>query len=523
MVSFHTRTANPFYWPKRPYCNIASNFLSIKNRCLLVLKRCSSMKQLSRIHALTQTSGLHRDEYVVSQLLRFYALPPFGSLSYALSLLNHFDHLVPSSWNNLIKDFAKNSLPREAIMVFLDMRSKGIRPNNLTFPFVLKACAMLLAFKEGENVFADVVKHGLDSNVYVQNTLIHLYGSCKKIFYACRVFDQMSGRTVVSWNAIMSACVENSLFNYSIEHFVKMRNSGFEPDETTMVILLSVCTELTNLSLGKCVHSQVIEKGLVLNCHLGTALVNMYSKCGWLDYASFLFDKMLNRNVWTWSAMILGLAQHGLAEKCLQLFSKMKSSSIHPNYVTFVGVLCACSHAGLVDDGYRYFHDMEQKYGIKPMMIHYGTMVDILSRSGRLKEAYNFIVNMPIDPDPIIWRTLLSTCSSIHNINGHTDDADDVAFEIQKKLLELEPKRSGNLVMVANMYAEVGLFSKAENVRKKMKDAGLMKTGGESCVEVGGLIYKFYSGSGSDSKVDFEGIHQLLDRLDLHMKMLRFS
>ena len=344
----------------------------------------------------------------------------------------------------------------------------------------------------------------------------NFYGSCKKVLDARKVFDEMGERSVVSWNAVLTACVESCWLGDAIGYFVKMMDFGFEPDETTMVVALSACVKLGNLSLGNWIHSQMIERGMVLNYQLGTALVDMYTKCGAVGYARLVFNTMKERNVWTWSAMILGLAQHGYATEALKLFSTMmKSSSIRPNYVTFLGVLCACSHAGMVDDGCRYFNEMERVHRIKPMMIHYGAMVDILARAGHLKEAYNFITNMPIEPDPIVWRTLLSACS-IHN----ADDVKEVQDEVRKRLLELEPKRSGNLVIIANMYAEVGMWDKAANVRRVMKDVGLKKIGGESSIELGGSIRRFYSRD--DYHVDHEGTYELLDSLNLHMKMVNF-
>ncbi|KAL3525928.1 hypothetical protein ACH5RR_014300 [Cinchona calisaya] len=422
---------------------------------------------------------------------------------------------MPRYWNNLIRAYAtsKENSQRKALRVFFEMRSSGAQPNEHTFPFLFKACASVEALHDGRQIHADVLKRGLDANVYVQNTLIHFYGSCKKIVDAYKVFDEMSYRSVVSWNSIFSACIDNSWFGESIDIFLRMRKSGYQPDETTMVILLSACAEIGNLSLGKWIHSQVIVRAMVVNCQLGTSLVDMYGKCGILDYARLVFDRMSDRNVWTWSAMILGLAQHGFAIQALEIFKSMKSCLIDPNYVTFLGVLCACSHAGLVDDGRRFFHDMECVHGIKPMMVHYGAIVDMFGRAGHLKEAYNFILSMPIKADAIIWRTLLSACS-IHDVNDYTG----LAEKVRRKLLELEPRRSGNLVMVANKYAEVGMWEKAEGLRRSMRDRGLKKMAGESCIEIGGSIFKFFSGN--DFQIPNEEIFRLTDRLNLHTRMV---
>uniref|UniRef100_A0A2N9ERB7 Pentatricopeptide repeat-containing protein n=1 Tax=Fagus sylvatica TaxID=28930 RepID=A0A2N9ERB7_FAGSY len=297
-------------------------------------------------------------------------------------------------------------------------------------------------YEEGRQVHGDVVKCGLDSDVYVQNSLISAYGCCRRILDACRVFDEMSVRTIVSWNAVITACVENMGLDNGMGYFVKMRDAGFEPDETTMVVMLSACVGLGNLSLGRWVHSLVIVRGMVLNLQLGTALVDI--------------------------AMILGLAQHGFANEALDLFHKMmKNSSIRPNYVTFLGALCACSHAGLVNDGYKYFHDMEHVHRIKPLMIHYGAMVDILGRAGQLKEAYAFIMHMPMEPDPIVWRTLLSACS-IHDVNDNDGVGD----------------------------------KKAADVRKIMKAGRLKKMAGESSVSLGGSIHRFFSGYDAEADCD---------------------
>lgn len=509
MVRFPIPTANPIFPPNFSNCN--SNFISKKHQCLTLLKLCSSAQQLFQIHAQIIVSGLHRDSFLLSELIRFCTLSPSKNLRYARSILYGFDDSTPLPWNIVIRGYASSDSPKEAIWVFLGMRRRGIRPNKLTFPFLFKACA---AVKEGRQVHGEVVKCGLDSDVYVQNSLITAYGCCKRISDACRVFDEMSVRTVVSWNAVITACVENMWFDDGMCYFLKMRDFGFEPDETTMVVMLSACAELGNLSLGRWVHSLVIVRGMVLNFQLGTALVDMYAKSGDVDYAWLVFDRVQEKNVWTWSAMILGLAQHGSAKEALDLFLKMMyNSSIRPNYVTFLGVLCACSHAGLVDDGYRYFHDMEYVHKIKPMMIHYGAMVDILGRAGQLKEAYAFIINMPMEPDPIIWRTLLSACS-IHYVN----DKDGVGDKVKKKLLELEPRRGGNFVMVANMYSEVGMWEKAADVRRIMKAGRLKKMAGESCVNLSGSIHRFFSGY--DDQADYGVIYQLLDGLSLHMKMI---
>ncbi|XP_065856714.1 pentatricopeptide repeat-containing protein At2g36730-like isoform X3 [Euphorbia lathyris] len=491
-----------------------TSFLHKKDQCLFLLNLCSSIDHLSQIHAQIQVSALQQDTHLISQLIQFSSLS-LKNLRYAQSILDHsVNPLPPSAWNHLIRGYAASKSPRDAIRVFLRMRRDGITPNSLTFPFLLKACSSCFAIREGKQIHGNAIRYGFDCDVYVNNNLIHFYGRSKKVLDACKVFDNMLLRTLVSWNSVITSCVESSWLGYAIRYFVKMRDFGFEPDETTMVLMLTVCAENGNLGLGRWIHSQVIERGMLMNLQLGTALVDMYAKSGALCYAKLVFDRMGVKNVWTWSAMILGLAQHGFAKEGLQLFLKMISkSSIRPNSVTFVGVLCACSHAGLVDDGFRYFHEMEHEYGIKPMIIHYGAMVDMLGRAGYLKEAYNFIMSMPLQPDPIVWRTLLSACT-VHDAKDNTG----VANKVMKELLQLEPRRAGNLVMVANMYADTGMWEKAGKVRRVLKDGRLKKKGGESCFELAGSIHRFSSGYNSlDGR---EYIYNLLDGLNLHMQKM---
>ncbi|KAI4352570.1 hypothetical protein L6164_006807 [Bauhinia variegata] len=514
MVRLPSPIASLSFPPRTTNSNWNSNFAGIKHQCLSLLKLCVSIKQLYQIQAQAHVSGFYKDTYLLTELVHFFSLSSFKNLNHARALIDHSDNLVPISWNILIRGYASSDSPREAIWVFHGMRRKGIRPNKLTFPFVLKACAGVAALREGRQVQAEVFKSGLDSDVYVRNNLIYFYGCCKKILDAERVFDEMTERTVVSWNSVITACVENLWLADGIKYLVKMRDSGFKPDETTMVVMLSACAELGNFSLGQWVHSQLIARGMVLNCQLGSALVDMYAKSGAVHYARLVFHMLEKRNVWTWSAMILGLAQHGFAKEALELFPKMiNQHSISPNHVTYLGLLCACSHAGLVHEGYKYFHEMELVQGIRPMMVHYGAMVDVLGRAGCLKEAYDFIESMPIEPDPIVWRALLSACT-IHHVNDYSG----IGHKVKKKLLQLEPRRGGNLVMVANTYAEAGMWDKAENVRRFMRDGGLRKMAGESCVELGGSMYTFFSGY--DSRSDLRLVYQLLDEMNLHLKMV---
>ncbi|CAN7103828.1 unnamed protein product [Brassica rapa subsp. narinosa] len=488
---------------------MSSSFKSKKHQCLVFLKLCSSIKHLLQIHAQVHLSALQSDSFIISELVRVSSLSHSKDLTFARTLLLHSSDSSPSTWNMLSRGYASSDSPVDSIRIYSEMKRRRIKPNKLTFPFLLNACASFLGLTAGRQIQVDVLKHGFDSDVYVGNNLIHLYGSCKKTSDARKVFDEMPERNVVSWNSIMTSFVENGKFNLANACFLEMIGARFCPDETTMVVLLSAC--VGNLSLGKLVHSQVMVRELELNCRLGTALVDMYAKSGGLEYARLVFERMCDRNVWTWSAMIVGLAQNGFAEEALELFTKMKKeSSVRPNYVTFLGVLCACSHVGLVEEGYRYFSEMERTHKIKPMMIHYGAMVDILGRAGRLNEAYGFIKKMPFEPDAVVWRTLLSACS-VH----HDEDGEGIGEKVKERLIELEPKRSGNLVIVANRFAEARMWDEAAEVRRVMKENKLKKIAGESCLALGGSVHRFFSGY--DPRFEYVYVYELLDLFKLHL------
>lgn len=480
--------------------------LSIKHNLLSLLKLCSSTKHLSQLHARIHFFGLQRDSHLLAEFVRFCAISPGKNLTRARALVDHYSNdSATISWNFLVRGYVSVDSSTESVRAYREMRRRGVRPNNLTFPFVFKACAAITNLDQGNQVRVDAFKFGVDDDVYVGNTLIHFLGACKRISDARRVFDEMPERTIVSWNSIITACVDSSCFTDSLIYFTKMIKEGFEPDQTTTVLLLSASAELGNLSLGRRVHSQIIVRGMVINSKLGTALVDMYAKSGNLGYAESVFERLKDRNVWTWSAMILGLARHGHAEEALDLFSGMTSRSVAPNHVTLLGVLCACSHAGLVEAARRHFREMRSVHGIEPGLAHYGAMVDVLGRAGRLGEAHGFVADMAVEPDAVVWRTLLGA-GGAHG---------DVARE---RLLAVEPRRTGNLVMAANMYAAAGMWDEAAGVRSAMRRAGMRKPAGQSSVEVAGLARSFMCGYDISRPGD-EAVYGLVRLLNLQMKM----
>ncbi|XP_039009810.1 LOW QUALITY PROTEIN: pentatricopeptide repeat-containing protein At2g36730-like [Hibiscus syriacus] len=277
-------------------CN--RNYFSKKRKCLVFLTLCSSIKNISQIHAQIVISNLHQDSFFLTELVRFSSLSPFKNLSYVHYILINSLNSTPSTWIMLIRGYASSDSPQNAIWVLQEMRKRGLKRNKLTYPFVLKVCTGVEALEEGRQIHGEIVKHGLDDDVYVNNNLVHFYGCCKMIMDAKKLFDEMWERTVVSWNAVITACVENFCVEDALGYFIKMRDCGFARDETTMVIMLSAFAELGFLTLGRLFHLQIIQRGLLLTIQLGTALVDMYAKGGDVRYASRVFKRMKEKNVY---------------------------------------------------------------------------------------------------------------------------------------------------------------------------------------------------------------------------------
>ncbi|KAK3130046.1 hypothetical protein QOZ80_6BG0488200 [Eleusine coracana subsp. coracana] len=479
-----------------------------------LISTATTVPHLLQLHAHLLTSG--RLASLADALLRrLISLPsPHLHLPHAHRLLLSLPPPPLDLFNLILPPLVASNDPTAATDLFIALRREGLRPDAHTLPHVLKALARLApgSLPLVASTHADAVKSGLASAVvYVPNALMAAYSACRQLARAAQVFDEMSRRTVVSWNTALTACADNDRHDRCVGLFAEMVEAGFEPDQTTFVVMLSAAAELGNLALGKWAHGQVVARRLDMTLQLGTAAVNMYAKCGSVSYAKRLFERMTARNVWTWSAMIVGYSQNGMAWEALELFERMKRASVAPNYVTFLGLLSACSHAGLVDEGRRFFHEMQHAYGIKPMMTHYSAMVDVLGRNGRLQEAYDFVMDMPVKADPVVWRTLLSACQ-LHT----SKDCIDIVDKVQSRLLELEPRRSGNYVIVANIYSDIGSWDKAAKARRVMREVGMKKMAGESCVEVGGHFQRFISGD--ESSPGFDLACRVLHELNINMK-----
>lgn len=351
----------------------------------------------------------------------------------------------------------------------------NVRPDDFTLPLVLRACASLGDLKLGLSVHGLCLKLGFRRSLFVASALVFLYVSFGKIFYAREVFDEMHDKDIVLWTAILAGYAQHGEPILALQVFREMVGSGVELDDVVMVSLLLACTQLGWLKHGKSVHSWCLRRySLGLGLNLGNAVIDMYVKCSKLSYGNIVFDNMNEKDVISWSSLILGYGLSGIVNIALELFDRMCEEGVKPNSVTFLGVLSACAHGGLLEKARLYFKMMEDS-DVKAELKHYASLVDCLARAGLLKEAEKFIEEMPVEPDAALLGAILSGCRLHNDI--------EVGERIAKKLIRLQPQKAGYYVLLSNIYAATGRFDEAEKVRIFMKEINVSKVPGCSLIE----------------------------------------
>ncbi|KAJ7972345.1 Pentatricopeptide repeat [Quillaja saponaria] len=588
-----------------------------------LLESCKTIKEALQFHAQIIVSGLNADLFTSSRLIASFALS--GSklgLDHSRILFSRIVCPNIFIWNTMIRGYSRSDTPEDALMLYMSMLAGGVQsPNNFTFPFLVNSCARFSSPETGHQVHCHILKYGFESDIFIVNALTHLYCAFRDVEHACYVFDRSPVRDVVSYNTMISGCVQADKLRCSLQLFGEMKDSLIQPDEFTFVALLSACSLLGDPKIGKKIHCLVYKylASVGSNILLNNAIVDMYAKfgcmnmagrvfstmktsksiaacssmlsgyamCGEIEAARQIFEQMDERDLVSWTAMISGyshagkysealelfvqlealgikpdvvvlvsvlsacarlgafefgrrvhskyvesgffghnailisavidmhakcgaidvaldifwgtpknvnasflynsmisgLAQHGLGEVALTIFKEMELARIRPDEVTFVALLCACAHSGLVEDGKQLFESMLRAYDIKPQIEHYGCMVDLLGRDGRLDEAYGLIQNIPFKANSVIWRAFLGACK----IHGYVELAEIAG----QKLLEMEPDHGARYVMLSNMLANTNQWEEVSRVREAMDNMGIQKPAGWSYVELNGTLHKF--------------------------------
>ncbi|KAK6918739.1 Pentatricopeptide repeat [Dillenia turbinata] len=454
--------------------------------------------------------GLNLDVSVSNALLALYGENGYLSDCQKLfSLMSDYDQV---SWNTVIGAFSDSETKvSEAIEYFMDMMQAGWSLSRVTFINVLAAASSLSLHELGRQLHGLSLKYCLASDTAIENALLSCYGKCGEMEECEKIFSRMSmRRDDVSWNSMISGYIHNDFLTKAMDMVWFMLQNGQRLDSFTFATVLSACACVATLERGMEVHACEIRACLESDVVVGSALVDMYAKCGRIDYASRFFELMPLRNVYSWNSMISGYARHGHGEKALNLFKRMKVEGPPPDHVTFVGVLSACSHVGLVKEGFEHFESMSRTYGLTPRMEHFSCMVDLLGRAGQLDKVEDFINKMPMEPNVLVWRTVLGACCRVNGRNR------ELGRRAAKMLLELEPQNAVNYVLLANMYASGGKWENVAMARSAMKEAAVKKETGCSWVTMKDGIHVFVAGDKSHPDTDL--IYEKLRELQRKMR-----
>ncbi|KAG9442839.1 hypothetical protein H6P81_018693 [Aristolochia fimbriata] len=472
-----------------------------------LLLHCKSLSGLKKIHARIIVNGCEHNPFLASKFVGRYA--EHGSMDNARKVFEVVPERDVLLWNVVIRGYAERGPFAEAIKVYHRMRSSGIHPNRYTYPFVLKACAAV-GGRKGQEIHGHIFRAGLWSDLFVANALVALYAKCGDIVRARRLFDEIPDKDLVSWNSMIAGYSQNELTSEALELFHQMvvgEECRIMPDRVTLVTVLPVCAHLAAIQEGLWIHTHIIKSGMEIDVALGSGLVGTYAKCGRLSTARTLFAKIPQRNVVVWNMMIGGFGMHGHATEAIEMFLEMVGAGVRPDDISFVTLLSACSHAGMVDEGLELFKTMET-HGVERTPVHYACLVDLLARAGRLADALDLIEKMPVKAGKDAWGALLGAC----RIHGNLELAELAA----EKLFVLDPDNAGRYVALAKMYEDAGRMEDVARVRKKMRERRIKKQHGCSMIEVDCVLHTF--GVDDDSHPMAQSIYDTLEHLEMEME-----
>ncbi|KDP44589.1 hypothetical protein JCGZ_22171 [Jatropha curcas] len=470
----------------------------------IALKACANSGDLNHgreIHCQTLKRSLEGSSFVANTLATMYN--KCGKLDYGSRLFENMTIRNVVSWTMIITTYTQTGQEENALRAFIRMKEIGVSPNEFTFAAIISNCANLGRIAWGEQLHAHTLCLGLVGYLSVANSIMIMYSKCGQLTAASMVFQELTRRDVVSWSTIIAGYSQGGYAIEAFEYLLQMIREGPKPNEFTIASVLSVCGNMAILEQGKQLHAHALHVGLEQTVMVQSGLINMYSKCGSIQEASKIFDEAESDDIVSWTSMINGYAEHGFSQDAIDLFEKIPPIGLRPDPVTFIGVLTACSHAGLVDLGFHYFNSMTNKYQIYPSKQHYGIMIDLLCRAGRLSEAESMIKSMPFQQDDVVWSTLLRAC----RIHGDVD----CGMHTAEKILELDPNCAVTHITMANLYAAKGRWKEAANARKLMRLKGIIKDPGWSWIKVKDRVTAFVSRD--QSHPQGEDIYKMLDLL----------
>ena len=534
-LSFCSRQTSVYYRSMREHGIFPNN-----HTLIAMIKSSRSFSLQRQIHAHVVLMGLSLDAYLQNSLIKMYC--DNGEMCHAWNLFRNLKRKDATSCNIMIIGLAKTGNSSGAIELMQDLISSDFELDEYTVVALLLCCRELRDWHRGRSIHAwmtrrtstdewgmvlcnsvlDFYSKSGNMNAAVKyfdelknkddvswNTMIARLAEFGDFDHALRLFDQMPERNLVSWNSLLSGYAQNRHWDSVIMLFKEMLLHKIIPDEVSIVVMICASSELSLLHQGRAFHGWVLKNNAHLDPFVGSALVDMYSRCGSLERAIITFRSIPKRDVALWTAMISGLAFHGRGAEALLLFQEMQSDGMVPNELTFIAVLTACAHAGLVDSGCTIFESMKKNHGINPMVEHYGCFVDLLARGGRLREARKVIMTLPMRPSRSMWGAFLASSKAHGEI--------ETARFAYKELLKLEPEEDGSYVLLSSAYASSGRWSLSGDIREMMNHRGVKKTAGWSRVVIDNVAHRFIASDLNHQR--WKEIYHLLSCLNTEMTL----
>ncbi|KAI5065744.1 hypothetical protein GOP47_0020439 [Adiantum capillus-veneris] len=452
--------------------------------CLMICLVCSSpdcLKDGKKIHTFILGSGMQFNLALTNTIIDMYV--KCRRLNYACCVFDVMVNRDVVSWNVMITAHVEAGLNEQAVMLLEKMQKGGVPPNQLTYVAVLKGCVQLMNIELGMQVHACIMENSLQVDDFLHSNLAAMYAKCGSLKDAESVLDDMDKADVVSRTALIAGYSKNGEGKEALALFEKMKREGVEPDELAFICTLRASAVIGALQHGKRIHEDIRKSSLCCNVLVKNALMDMYANCGSLNDASDVFASMEAPDILSWNEIISGYAHQGAGKQALLYFDKMLAEGIKPDATTFLAVLNACRHVGLVEQGHCHFESMSREHGILPTMDHYASMVDLLCRAGHTDRAEAFILEMVVEPDESVWMALLGGC----RYRGHVE----TAKRAYRQIIKLNPTLPGAYVTLANIFAMGGMWNDLAEVRKEMDAFGFCKQAEQTYIELEDEIAMF--------------------------------
>lgn len=483
---------------------VGNTLIDMYSKCDSIEDACKVFNNLPRRDIVTWSAmivgfcqhGGHEDARQLFQEMQEHGMKPNGI-----------------TWNAIIAGYAELGHAQEAFQLFLQMQEEGIEPNDITFVSIIKLCSGLSGLEQGQSIHVQVIESGCEQDTMVGNVLIDMYAKCGSLDDAHRVFTQMLERDVVTWTAMIASHAQHGQSQEAIQLFQQMRYVGIVPNSVTFVSILKAYSSIAALDQGKLIHTQIIQSGFDSDVRIGCTLTDMYTQCGGLEDAQNVFSKLSEHSIVTWNAIIAGYAEHNNYKSARQCFEEMQQACVKPNIVTFVSLLSACSHVGLVDEGRAHFRSMREDHGIIPIIEHYNCLIDLLGRAGQLRLATDLLKSMPFPSNLVGWKSLLGHC----RIHGNVS----LAAYCFDKVVTADHRHAGGYVHMTNTYVDAGNWQDAARVRELRRGTDVWKEPGKAFIEVDNKVYDFMVGDKSHTQSD--GIYTKVKKLSTQMKEKGFA